>query len=295
MKSTETQTGEKESGQASAKYLSPGGGLTWEYESADRPGLVVSLHDVCPATWERSREMVDDLEAAGVGAISLLVVPHYHKGRKAVEDMEFCGWMKEMAARGHEIVLHGYYHQRISMEILSGWRKWMATYYTAGEGEFFDLGIEEGVELLGRGMGEFKEEFGRAPAGFIAPAWLLRPVFEPVLRELGFRYTTRIDGVYDLARTRFYPAQSLVYSVRAAWRRGCSLGWNSLLAARLEEAPLLRLGLHPPDWEFPAIRRHALRVCERALAARPALTYETWLTAVSALHPPAFSPEISKP
>lgn len=245
------------------------------------PGLVVSIHDVCPATWEASRAMVADLLGAGVGQISLLVVPHYHHGRKVGQEPGFGGWLREMVRQGHEVVQHGYYHERVSTARLRGWRRLMATHYTAGEGEFFDLTPEEARPLLRRGREELTELLGDAPQGFIAPAWLLHPMLESCLPEIGLRYTTRIDGIYDFSGPRFFPARSLVYSARSSWRRACSLAWNALLAARLAEAPLLRLGLHPPDWGFSALRQQALKIARQALASRPALTYEAWLAAAT--------------
>ena len=65
--------------------------------------------------------------------------------------------------------------------------------------------------------------------------------------------------------------------MRAAWRRTVSLGWNSLLHARLASNPLLRIGLHPPDWNYPAIRAQALKFTRKALARRKAMTYEGWM------------------
>lgn len=253
----------------------------WEVMGNEVPGLVVSIHDVCPATWETSRAMVEDLLGVGVERISLLVVPHYHHGRKVGQEPGFGAWLCELVRQGHEVVQHGYFHQRVSREQLHGWRRLVATHYTAGEGEFFDLTPEEARPLLQRGRQELAEVLGFAPVGFIAPAWLLDPRLESCLCEVGLQYTTRIDGVYEFCGRRFFPARSLVYSARAAWRRVSSLAWNALLAARLEEDPMLRLGLHPPDWKFPALREQALKIARQALASRPAFTYEAWLAAAN--------------
>jgi uncharacterized protein len=262
--------------------LTESGRFSWEMVGSEVPGLVVSIHDVCPATWDASQAMVADLISVGVKHISLLVVPHYHHGRKVGQELGFGAWLREMVRQGHEVVQHGYFHQRVSTTKLHGWRRLVATHYTVGEGEFFDLTLEEARPLLQRGQDELSEVLGFAPVGFIAPAWLLHPTLESCLPELGLRYTTRIDGIYEFPRQRFFPARSLVYSARAAWRRTCSLGWNALLAARLAEDPLLRLGLHPPDWEFSALREQALKIARQALASRPALTYEVWLATATA-------------
>ncbi len=113
--------------------------------------------------------------------------------------------------------------------------------------------------------------------GFIAPAWLLGTDAETAVREAGFQYTTRLQTFKDLANGREDRSQSLVWSVRAAWRRVISLGWNAYLLKRLGENPLVRIGLHPPDWSHPAIRHQVLRIVRATLAAREPITYEGWL------------------
>lgn len=242
------------------------------------PAVVVSIHDVCPKTRETTVRMLADIRDAGAGVTSLLVIPDRHKSDPAFADKDFCGWVKREVSQGHEVVLHGYYHQRMAEHEQRGVEKMIATRYTAGEGEFFDLSEEKACELLGRGVEEMTGALGEVPRGFIAPAWLMGEGAREGVKKFSFDYTTTVSGVWDLKEGGgFYPSQSLCYSVRAGWRRACSLGWNSLLLAWLEEAPLVRIGLHPPDWDYPHIRAHALRCIERALAGRRAMTYISWI------------------
>ncbi len=72
-------------------------------------------------------------------------------------------------------------------------------------------------------------------------------------------------------------SQSMVYSVRSAPRRLVSLLWNELLFKSAKKWPLLRIGLHPPDWKYRGIRRHALSSIRRALADRTSMTYREWV------------------
>lgn len=242
-------------------------------------GLVVSIHDVCPGTREATEKMLSDLARAGVERASLLVIPNRHRRDPAFADAGFCRWLREKAGQGHELVLHGYYHQRMAREEPRGYQRWMARHYTAGEGEFYDNSEEEARAGLERGLLEMSTALGRAPEGFIAPAWLLGPAARRALLGFDFSFTTLLSGVWDLREECFYRSQSLCYSVRAAWRRVSSLGWNSALLAWLDDNPLVRLGLHPPDWDYPCIRRHILTCARWALTTRPASTYEGWLRA----------------
>jgi predicted deacetylase len=116
-----------------------------------------------------------------------------------------------------------------------------------------------------------------APTGFIAPAWLLGSEAESAVREAGFDYTTRIATVVDFKKGITHRSRSLVWSVRARWRRVCSLAWNRALFLATKSSPLLRIGIHPPDWDHPAIRRQILALTRAALADREAMTYQQWL------------------
>jgi len=115
------------------------------------------------------------------------------------------------------------------------------------------------------------------PTGFIAPAWLLGREAERAVREAGFGYTTRIATVVDFQTGITHQSRSLVWSVRARWRRVCSLAWNRTLFLATKSSPLLRIGIHPPDWDHRAIWSQILCLTRAALADREAMTYQQWL------------------
>lgn len=238
--------------------------------------LVISIHDVSPTTRMRTREILDDLRRVGIVTTSLLVVPNHHHRGLISEDPEFASWIREKVAEGHEPVLHGFYHLRKKQNSDGTWKKLITQSYTAGEGEFFDLTRSEANKLLHAGQEAFSS-CGLTAKGFIAPAWLLGTAAEEAVIETGFEYTTRIATLSDFANDRVYAARSLVWSVRARWRRICSLAWNRGLFLALRHAPLMRIGIHPPDWDYPAIRSQILRLAGAALARRQAITYQQWL------------------
>ncbi len=243
-----------------------------------RRALAVSVHDVSPLTRQVSDIMLADLAGAGVGVASLLVVPDHHHKADIDRDPAFLAWLREKQAAGHEIVLHGFYHRREPREGDGAGRRLVTEHYTAGEGEFYDLGYEEARERMEDGR-EMLTGAGLDVVGFIAPAWLLGDEAEQAARNLGFAYTTRLGGVLDLRSGRWTRSQSLVYSPRSAWRRSVSLAWNAFLASRLRGNPLARLGLHPPDWNHDAIKTQALRLARELAGNRQVIRYRDWVGA----------------
>jgi predicted deacetylase len=242
----------------------------------ERAALVVSIHDVAPATRARVEEIITELAHRGVAVCSLLVVPNYHRNGCSTEDRAFVRWLQELESKGHEIVIHGYFHERPRQEGESITQKLFTRYYTKDEGEFYDLDYDEAFRRITRAREEFTAA-GLTPRGFIAPAWLLGLPGERAAADADLEYTTRLTGVRDLRSGDNYPARTLAYSVRSGWRRTASLAWNNLLARQLGDAPLVRVSIHPPDRDHPEIWRQILRLTETLLGNRNATTYRDWI------------------
>lgn len=238
--------------------------------------LVVSIHDVSPLTRADTARILAELRSLGITKTSLLVIPNHHRRGHFLDDADFCAWLRSLDETGHEIVMHGYFHQRARRDDETARAKIVTRFYTADEGEFFDLNENEARELLTKGRAEFAA-IGLRPSGFIAPAWLLGADAGLALKKLGCEYTTRLGSVTDLVAGKTYKSQSLCWSVRSAWRRAASLGWNAFLFQELRANPLLRVSIHPPDIHHPAVWRQVRSLLARALAARAAVTYHGWV------------------
>ena len=237
--------------------------------------LVVSIHDVAPATQPRIERILAQLREDDVPRCSLLVVPDYHRRGRSLAEPGFLNWLRELGTEGHEIVVHGSYHERKRRDAETLWERLVTRVYTADEGEFYDLEYDEALRLLREAKGEFAA-CGFDPAGFIAPAWLLGVEARRAVIEAGFRYTTSLGSVQDLVGGGEFASQSLVYSVRNGWRRSTSLLWNRFLFQRLTRNPLLRLGIHPPDIEHSSIWQQIRTFIRKALRDREPTTYEAW-------------------
>lgn len=238
--------------------------------------LVVSLHDVSPLTQTLCEEILTELQQLGIRQTSLLVIPNHHRRAPVTEDSAFRKWLVQKVEAGHEPVLHGYFHQRQKRDSDSFLAKVTTGIYTAGEGEFFDLSTEEASVRVQKGL-EDLAFLPRKIVGFIAPAWLLGANAEIAIRGVGFRYTTQLRGVRIFGRPPGIQSQSFVWSTRARWRALMSLAWNRSLAFRLANAPLIRIGIHPPDLYCPDIWEQVRRLAAATSRGRDCVSYEKFV------------------
>ena len=217
-----------------------------------------------------------ELARHGVRVCSLLVVPDYHHRGASMQDRQFAAALRELEAAGHEVVIHGYFHERSRRGSESVFDKFVTQIYTNGEGEFYDLGYDEALRRIKAAREEFWAN-GLKPRGFVAPAWLLSPAAERAARDLEMEYTTRLRSVLDLRSGDSFAARSIVYSVRNSWRRSVSLLWNAALARALERNPLLRVSIHPADYSHPTVWRQIVDLIKTANGSRTVTTYQNWI------------------
>src|SRR6266550_3151315 len=185
---------------------------------ATRDFMVISLHDVAPSTRDLADKITSELVRRGVRICSLLVVPDYHHQGLATKDRQFVSWLRDLESEGHEIVIHGYFHERPRGPNETLRDKFLTRLYTHNEGEFYDLDYEDALRRITNARDEFRAS-GLTPRGFVAPAWLLSQEGERAARDAELEYTTRLRTVRDLRSGEEFPARSIVYSVRSNWRR----------------------------------------------------------------------------
>src|SRR5215813_186787 len=238
--------------------------------------VVVSLHDVAPSTQQITSTIISELGAHDVRVCSILVVPDYHHEGPFAKHREFVTWLRGLEADGHEIVIHGYFHERPTESKETLRDKFMTRFYTQNEGEFYDLSYEEALRRITTARDEFRAQ-GLKPRGFIAPAWLLGGEAERAVCDAQLEYTTRLRSVCDLRSGNVFPARTVVYSVHNAWRRTLSRSWNAALFHLLKTKTLLRISIHPRDYSQRAIWNQILDFIAATRSARTATTYKDWI------------------
>ena len=236
--------------------------------------VLVSIHDASPANEQRVRELWELCRARGATP-ALLVVPEWHGEWPLEEHPRFTQWLRERAAEGAELFLHGERHDEV------GSPRRMADHLRAlgrtdGEGEFLTLGFEPARERIARGLARLRA-LGLDPIGFVPPAWLGPPAVHRAAGALGL-------GVSEDSRSIWLfpplaPAERRLRSPVLCWSgRTPARAWASsaVVAARSSRtAPgeLLRIALHPADLDHRATARAAARTLERWLASQPHGTY----------------------
>jgi predicted deacetylase len=235
------------------------------------PTLCIVIHDVAPPTWTGCKRLLDALAQIGEFPVTLLAVPRYHR---ALRSSAFECWLRERAAAGDEIALHGYTH--LDEEPLHGpVDRLRRRVYTRGEGEFSGIAFDEAMRRLQAGR-EWLASLGLSPQGFVAPAWLLGAPAWQALRQQQFAYTCTLRRIHLLSETTSISVvcQSQVYSSSTALRRGLSLAWNESLAHLQRSRPLVRLELHPSDEDHDLLRDSWRRLALRQVQGRRVRTLQ---------------------
>lgn len=228
--------------------------------SAAQVALV--LHDVAPATWTACERLLRALSIVPGDALTLLVVPHYHRGRRC-DEPAFRRALDPWLAGGAEVALHGYVHHDDAHAPRAAGDWFRRRVLTAGEGEFAALARDEAAARIDAGLA-LMARCGWTPQGFVAPAWWLSPGARQALSQSRLRWCGTRTGLHALPDWRALRAPALGYSARSAWRRSMSPSIVELQrrAADRDCVPV-RLALHPADAAWPALIEHASGIWRR--------------------------------
>ena len=233
--------------------------------------LVVSVHDVSPATADATAQWCADADSVGI-PVSLLVIPGPWRGTSLTFEPEYAAILQERAAAGDEIVLHGWEHAAGPEG--SPVRRTVAKAVARGAAEFAALNRQEAGDRIAAAQRVMTALNLPAP-GFTPPGWLASPDAEFALARAGFGYTTNHFGVKDLRSGRLHRGFALSHRPGGGWSERFGAAMLERIAARgAARGSLVRIALHPDDLLRPGLRETTLRSIEKVLAAgaRP-MTY----------------------
>jgi predicted deacetylase len=204
------------------------------------------------------------------------VVPNWHGAWPLEEHPQFAAWLRTRQERGAEILLHGLRHDEVG-STRTPWQHVRALGRTAAEGEFLGLTPEEAARRMGLGF-ETLRTCGLRPAGFVPPAWLHGRRSFQVIAGQGLDLTEDDRSVYSLARGRGLRAPVVRWSTRKAWRAAAGVAIAAVRRPLEGWRPLVRVAIHPPDMDHPAVRRSVERTLEAMLRRRVVVSYAQALT-----------------
>lgn len=232
--------------------------------------LIISIHDVSPATAEESAWWLERLEVYGLHA-TLLVIPGPWRGaaisRRSPLSRKLLAW----AEAGHEVSLHGWSHTEAGSGGLA------SRLIARGAGEFAALGSEAARRRLEMGLSVL--ESNNIPVtGFTPPGWLISPDASRQVRMTGLSYYTTHTAIHDLHRRRKLTVPVVCHRPRSPLAR-CAA---AVVRAGYHLADFtgrdLRLAIHPDDTHVPLLVDATVRVIEAALEdGRNACSYRSYL------------------
>ena len=239
--------------------------------------IVVSLHDVAPATAELSRRWLELLETLGVRA-SLLVIPGRWNGQELSHSPAFVDWLHAAESRGHEIVQHGLLHTRDKNFTSTSKRSRVGQLLGRGCQEFWELPYEEAFKRLIHGK-SIMTKCGFHARGFVAPAWMISEGTLDALRDTGFQYTNNHTHLINTQTG----AKKFVVVTSQRPRSLLSLPGvavtNGIAKYVESQGKPLRIAIHPADLMSPRLREANLKLITQFLSrGYVSMTYDELCT-----------------
>jgi predicted deacetylase len=231
--------------------------------------VVISLHDATPFHLDRMRRAESVFRDLGVAKIAYLFVPEYHGGYPAAGSAAFRDWCLEPRAFRIDWHLHGYHHLETGDAGAGGAGDFLKRkLLTAGEGEFLALDAEAQARKIEAGREAFRACLGRDPVGFVAPAWLFNNALPGVLKRQGFSFTEDQRRMYRVDTGARLDSPVITWATRTWLRKYGSLAVCPLLQRLWAKAPVLRIAMHPFDFDHPETVASIRGVLSRALRER---------------------------
>lgn len=223
--------------------------------------IVVSIHDVAPASFTESRRWLEICESYGCRT-SLLVIPGSWRGEGPLMEGEFARWLRSAAARGHEVVMHGLNH--IAHGSPCSVHATFGRVVARGCEEFWSVEYADARERVLEGLAAFAR-VGLRPRGFVPPGWLLSRQALQALRSTGFEYTTTHRSIFSLDRERV--VNSFAISQRPGGTSAMVAAYATQMVGRLQRhlSPVVRVALHPADLTLDICLRADLALIRGAL------------------------------
>lgn len=228
-----------------------------------RRTLLLALHDVSMFHVKRCDAAERVLADLGVEKVAYLLVPDFH-ARASALDPAFVAWCQKPRPYKVEWVLHGFYHlEGVDDDAPAPMPDW--TPADGQEAEFGTLPLSSVRRRIAEGADVFEQVIGHRPMGFIPPAWAWNDALPPALADAGIGWYEDHRRLYDLSLNRATETLVVTWATRTPLRKATSLVGTPVLERLWRGRPLVRLAVHPYDFDHPATVRSIRRVWAAAL------------------------------
>lgn len=239
--------------------------------------LLLSIHDVGPRFASEIDQLADRLaHSLGGFRFAMLVVPNHWRESPLDADSLFAGRLRDWAANGVEMFVHGWFHRDEAAH--SGLSQFKARHLTAGEGEFLGLSRAEAARRMADGKALLEDIIGRPASGFVAPAWLYGHGALEALKTSGFAIAEDHMRVWSpgtgatLAR-----GPVITWASRSRARTASSLAFAAFARTALRPLNDVRIAVHPGDLGKASIMSSIDRTVHAFAAARRVSRYSDLL------------------
>jgi predicted deacetylase len=228
------------------------------------PKLAVALHDVEPSSYRRCHDIREWLHDRGVDAVTLLVIPAPQLHPFTIRSPELAYWLLDRQDAGDAIAQHGLRHRqtqpaRFGTRFVRQWQGGVAAEYAGMSPAATVQSVEAGRRVL--------VDAGVTPRGFVAPAYAYTKALRKALVER-YDWWATLLGLHGAPASR---SPALGLGTSGPVKRAAS---PLVVRAGAALSPaLMRLDLHPADFDHPRHVAAVERVLERA-RDRIAVTYD---------------------
>jgi predicted deacetylase len=246
--------------------------------------ILISLHDVTPFHLTRLQQAEKLMSLWGISKVSYLFIPEYHRQNHQLDkgmQSAFKQWTNEKKNLSIQWLLHGLYHLDIEASpdennrfSLSFGKRLKKKFLTANEGEFLALTTPEIRRRIREGNSIFTNFFQFNPDIFIAPAWLFNQHLFPILKEHRFRVTEDHSYIYLLQENKRISAPVITWATRTKVRKVVSQIGCSILSRLWSRKDLIRIAIHPFDFDFSSTVKNIEKVIKDELNRRQPILYK---------------------
>jgi uncharacterized protein len=255
--------------------------------------LYFAIHDVTPFHMNRLKRAEALFEKWGIEKILYLLVPNYHGAHRADRDANFRAWCHRKRSFEIQWCQHGYFHvvtkQAASVQRLEfhnglvGAGDHPVGSTRSDEGEFRQIGAEWVTDRLIKGREVFRRTLDREPSGFIAPKWMGNRHMVEILTQLGYSWTEDDHSLCHLASGRRRWSPVITWVTRSIWRKQLGLWGCPLLQRMTRSMPLLRIAMHPFDFDHPDVIASIEKIVAQAKRNREQAFYPELISADQAV------------